>query len=100
VIVAMLRSPPQRRRSKSPANSSTSGRPPLTYFPDTQPRPCARASTGPIGEAYGRFLEMPVPVVLVALWLFGTLLLGVLSGAVVVVAYWAEALLLAAIALL
>jgi hypothetical protein len=43
---------------------------------------------------------MPVPVVLVALWLFGTLLLGVLSGAVVVVAYWAEALLLAAIALL
>jgi len=44
-------------------------------------------------------LELPVPVVLVALWLFGALLLGILVGVLMVVAYSAEALLLAAIAL-
>ena len=38
-----------------------------------------------IGRAYERFLELPVPVVLAALWLLGALILV----AVVTAAYWA-----------
>jgi hypothetical protein len=95
----MLRTPPQRRR-KSTAHSSISGQPPRTESLETQQhRPRARASTDPIGEAYGRFMELPVPVVLVALWLFGALLLGLLVGVLVMVGYSGEVLLLAAIAL-
>jgi cytochrome c-type biogenesis protein CcmH/NrfF len=52
-----------------------------------------------MAEAYGRFLEMPVPVVLVTLWLFGVLLLGLVVGALMLVAYLADALLSAAIGL-
>ena len=40
-----------------------------------------------------------MPVVLVALWLFGALLLGLLVGVLVMVGYSGEMLLLAAIAL-
>ena len=40
-----------------------------------------------------------MPVVLVALWLFGALLLGLLVGALVMVGYSGEVLLLRAIAL-
>jgi hypothetical protein len=99
VIVAMLRTPPQRRR-KSTAHSSISGQPPRTESLQTQQhRRYARTSTDPIGEAYGRFLELPVPVVLAALWLFGALLLGLLVGALVMVGYSGEVLLLRAIAL-
>lgn len=39
---------------------------------------------------------MPVPVVLVTLWLFGALLLGLVAFVLVLVAYSADALLLAA----
>jgi hypothetical protein len=42
---------------------------------------------------------MLVPVVLAALWLLGALALGAVVGVLMVVAYWAYALLLAAIAL-
>ena len=97
MIVAMLRIDPQRRR-KSTADSSSSQHP-RTYSPGTRQRPRARASGRPIGEAYGRFLEMPAPVVLAALWLLGALALGAVVGVLMVVAYWAYALLLAAIAL-
>jgi hypothetical protein len=99
VIVAMLRTASQRRR-KSTADSSTSSssRHPRTYSPGTRQRPRARASGSPIGEAYGRFLEMAVPVVLAAMWLLGALVLGAVVGVLMVVAYWAYALLLSAIA--
>ena len=49
-----------------------------------------------IGRTYEGFLELPVPVVLVVLWLLGALMLG----AVVIGVYWAVAWLSAAIALL
>ena len=95
----MLRTPPQRRR-KSTAHSSISGQPPRTECLQTQQhRPRARASTDPIGAAYGRFLELPVAVLLVALWLFGALMLGLLVGVLVMVGYAGEVLLLTAIAL-
>lgn len=79
VISAMLRTAPQRRR-KSTAHSGTSDQPPDIDPPGTPSR--ARAVASPIGEAYGRFLELPVPVVLLALWLFGAMVLGLLLGAV------------------
>jgi hypothetical protein len=50
--------------------------------------PRARVSGGPIGEAYGGFLEMPVAVVLVGLWLLGAMLLGLVVSVLVVVAYY------------
>jgi hypothetical protein len=100
VIVAMLRSAPRGRR-KSTADSSTGGRPPRADSPGTQqPRSRAHASRVPLDEAYGGFLELPVPVVLMVLWIFGVLLLGVLVGVLVIVAYGTEVSLLAAIAAL
>jgi hypothetical protein len=101
VIVAMLRSAPRRRR-KSTADSSTSGeRPARTHSPGTHKPPSrTHASTVPLGQAYGGFLELPVPVVLVLLWIFGALLLGVLAGVLVIVAFGTEASLLATIAAL
>ena len=97
VIVAMLGTVPRRRR-KSTAHSS--GDQPLRNDPPECNTGLARASAGPIGEAYARFLELPAPVVFVALWLLGALLLGLVLGVVLVVSYSAEALLLAVIALL
>ena len=88
MIVAMLRTAPQRRR-KSTAHSSTGGRRPRTHYSaGTRHRPRAHVSGGPIGEAYGRFLEMPVPVVLVGLWLLGAMLLGLVVSVLIVVAYY------------
>jgi hypothetical protein len=84
VIVAMLRTAPRRGRRKSTAHSSTSGRP-LRAHPSGAPqRPRARAFAGTItGEAYGRFFELPVAVVSVALWLLGVILLvGLVLGVV------------------
>jgi hypothetical protein len=88
----MLRTAPRRGRRKSTAHSSTSGRP-LRTHPSGAPRwPRASAFAGTIiGEAYGRFFELPVPVVLVALWLLGAivfvgLVLGVVSLAAIALA--------------
>ena len=53
-----------------------------------------------VGEAYGGFWELPVPVVLMVLWVLGALILGVLVGLVVIVAYGTEVSLLAAVAAL
>jgi hypothetical protein len=100
VIVAMLRSAP-RRRHKSTADSSTGGGPPRADSPGThEPRSRTHASTVPPGEAYGGFLGLPVPVVLMFLWIFGVLLLGVLVSVLVIMAYGTEVSLLAAIAAL
>jgi hypothetical protein len=98
VIVVMLRTPPQRRR-KATADSS-SGQPLHTGTSGAQHGPRARTSAGPIAEAYGKFLELPVPLVFVFLWIFGAVLLGVLLGTVLVAAYSAEVLWLLAAMLL
>ena len=59
------------------AGSSSSGQPLLRTGPsEAEHRARARTSAGPIAQAYGRFLELPVPVVLVVLWLIGAVLLG------------------------
>jgi hypothetical protein len=89
----MLRTAPRRRRRKSTAHSSSTSCSPLRTHPSGAPqRPRARAFAGTIiGEAYGRFFELPVPVVLVALWLLGAVLLvglvlGVVSSAAIALA--------------
>jgi hypothetical protein len=61
-----------------------------------EPRSRPRTSASSIAEACGRFVELPVPVVLVVSWLIGTVLLGT----VLVAAYSAVVWLLAAMALL
>ena len=87
----MLRTAPRRRR-KSTAHSSTSGRPLRTHPCGASQRPRGRAFAATIiGEAYDRFFELPVPVVLVALWLLGAILfvglvLGVVSLATIALA--------------
>jgi hypothetical protein len=63
--------------------------------PGAEHRARARTSAGPIAKAYARFLELPVPVVLVVSWLIGAVLLGT----VLVAAYSAVVWLLAAMAL-
>ena len=68
--------------AKGEATSKTEGR---THMPTV---------TVAIGRAYERFLELPVPVVLVVLWLLGVLILG----AVVMGLYSAVVWLSAAIA--
>jgi hypothetical protein len=73
------------------AGSSSSGQPLRTGPSGATHLARARTSAGPIAEAYGRFLELPVPVVLVVLWLIGAVLLGT----VLVAAYSAEVWLLA-----
>jgi hypothetical protein len=39
----------------------------------------ATPGSSAIGRAYERFLELPVPVVLVVLWLLGALILGAVA---------------------
>jgi hypothetical protein len=96
VIVVMLRTPPQRRRESTA--DSRSSQPLHTDASAAQYRPRARPSAGPIAQAFGKFLELPVPVVLLVLWIFGAVVLGLLVGLVLVSSYWAEIWLLAAIA--
>ena len=96
MIVVMLRMPPQRRRK-----STTFGRSSQSLHTDAcaaKSRPRERPSAGPIAQAFGKFLELPVPVVLLVLWIFGAVVLGLLVGLVLVSSYWAEIWLLAAIA--
>src|SRR5215212_5670242 len=64
----MLRTSPQRRRESTAGSSSAQ---PLRSRASNP-----RTSAGSIAEAYGRFLELPVPVVLVVLWLVGAVLFG------------------------
>lgn len=87
MIVVMLRTSPQRRRESTAGSSAQ----PLRSRASNP-----RTSAGSIAEAYGRFLELPVPVVLVVLWLIGAVLLGT----VLVAAYSAVMWLLAATSLL
>ena len=67
-----------------------------TGAPAAEHRARTRTSATPLAEAYGRFLELPVPVVLVVSWLIGAVLLGT----VLVAAHSAVVWLLAAMALL
>jgi hypothetical protein len=83
----MLRTSPQRRREFTARSSAQ---------PVRSRASNPRTSSGSIAEAYGRFLELPVPVVLVVLWLIGAVLLGT----VLVAAYSAVMWLLAATSLL
>jgi hypothetical protein len=93
----MLRRYPQRRR-KSTADSRSSSQPFHTGTSAAQSRPRARPSAGPVAQAFGTFLELPVPMLLLVLWIFGAVLLGLLLGMVLVTSFWAEFWLLAAIA--
>jgi hypothetical protein len=79
----MLGAPPRQRR-KPKADSSD--RPIRASNPVAPQRPPA----GPVADAYCRFLELPVPVVLAALWLLGAVLLS----AAVTTAYLAAAAIL------
>ena len=74
----------------------SSGQPLRTGAPGAGHRSRGRTPAGPIAKAYARFLELPVPVVLVVLWLIGAVLLGT----VLVAAHSAVVWLLAAMALL
>ena len=74
VIATMLGAPPQQRR-KPKADSSD-----LVIRASTPVAP-GRPPAGPIADAYGRFLELPVPVVLAALWILGVAFLGAAATA-------------------
>ena len=81
------------------APSGSSGRSVHTVTSTERSGPLARPSAAAVGQACERFLlELPVPVVLVALWLFGVLLLGSLLSAVLVASYWTQLWILAAMA--
>ncbi len=78
VIAAMLRAPPQQQKPKADGASdgvSRSGTPAPTR--QTLERPPA----SPLADAYGRFLQLPVPAVLAALWVLGVALLGAAAAA-------------------
>ena len=74
VSLVMLSTPP-RRLPESTAHSGGE-RSLRTGTSGTQYRLRAHTSAGPVVEAYGRFLELPVPVVLAVLWFLGAMLLG------------------------
>ena len=84
MIIAMLRTAPRPRRKPTAHSSGTTSGHTLNAHPSVPPKkPHGRAIAGAIGEAYGRFLELPVPVVLAALWLLGAILLvGLVLGVV------------------
>jgi hypothetical protein len=76
----MLGAPPRERREQK---ADSGDRPIRASNPVAPQRPPA----GPVADAYGRFLQLPVPVVLAALWLLGAVLLS----AAVTMAYLAAA---------
>ena len=77
----MLRTAPRRRKSTAYIRSTTSDHSSHARLSGAPHKPHAFA--GAIGEAYGRFFELPVPIVLAALWLLGTILLvGLVLGVV------------------
>jgi len=51
-------------------------KPPPTKPPPTKPRTTAAPVSTGIGLAYERFLELPVAIVLLVLWVGGVALLG------------------------
>ena len=68
MIATMLGAPPQQQL-KPEADSSD-----RIIRADTPLAP-RRTPAGPIADAYGRFLELPVPMVLATLWVLGMALL-------------------------
>jgi hypothetical protein len=89
--VVILIYPPRRRclqRRRESTTRSRSGQPLRTGAPGAEHRARARRSAGPISNAYARFLELPVPVVLVMLWLIGVVLLGTVFVAAYSLMVW------------
>jgi hypothetical protein len=89
VIVVMLRTPP-RRLPEFTADSG-GGRSLRSGTSGAQFRNRAHASADPVAEAYGKFLDLPVPVVLAVLWLLGVVLLGTVLMAGHSVGVWLTA---------
>jgi hypothetical protein len=78
VIAAMLGAPPQQQKPKAHSSSDgviRSGTPAPTR------QTLERSPAGPLADAYGRFLELPVPAVLAALWILGVTFLGAAATA-------------------
>ena len=65
----MLGAPPRQRRKPIADSSDRLVRADNPVAPQRPP-------AGPVADAYGRFLELPVPVVMAALWLLGAVLLS------------------------
>jgi hypothetical protein len=82
----MLRTIPRGLKSTAHTRSTTSDRSSHARLSGAPHKPHARAFAGAIGEAYGRFFELPVPIVLAALWLLGAILLVGLAWGVVALA--------------
>jgi hypothetical protein len=66
----------------------SSGQPLRTGAPGAGHRSRGRTPAGPIAKAYARFLELPVPVVLVVLWLIGAVILGVVVAVTYLAMVW------------
>jgi hypothetical protein len=79
VIAAMLGAPPRRQQNPKVGGSSDRAIRTGTLAPTRQP--LERPPAGPLADAYGRFLELPVPAVLAALWVLGVALLGAAATA-------------------
>ncbi len=78
------------RRPESTTARTSSGQP---GPPRAEHRAHASTAAGPIAEAYGRFLELPVPVVLVVLWTIGLVLMGTVLGVAYLAVTWPATLL-------
>ena len=89
MIVVMLGTSP--RRPEFTTASTSSGQPLRTNSPRAEHRVHAHTDAGPIAEAYGRFLELPVPVVLVVLWTIGMVLIGAVLGVAYSAVTWSLA---------
>jgi hypothetical protein len=87
--------PRTRSDENRPQDENKGAKPPPRDEGRPRVPPDAPASSA-LGRAYERFLELPVPVVLVVLWLIGAVLLGT----VIVAAYSVMVWLWAALALL
>ncbi len=72
----MLGAPPQRQQDPK-IRSGSSDRVIRICTPAPTRQPLHRSPAGP----YGRFLELPVPMVLMTLWVLGAALLGAAATA-------------------
>jgi hypothetical protein len=81
---------PNARRPQTPVRREQGAKPP-PKTEGTEGRPHKPTAPAAIGRAYERFLELPVPVVLVVLWLFGALILGAVVMGVYSFAVWPSA---------
>src|SRR5918994_1118034 len=78
---------PNARRPETLVRREQRAKPP----PITEGRPHMPNATVAVRRAYERFLELPVPVVLVVLWLLGVLILGAVVMGVYSAVVWLSA---------